>query len=90
MQQQHQPQQQQTNLPPNAFHPQSHASPQNAPFEEYETPPRLRRGMIPYQPGTLQNAGLINAPNIGHRPRYVSNRQILNGRGIIGHGPKPI
>jgi len=85
--------------PPNmaAFHLQQHPSQhQNtpAPFEEYETPPRLRRGMLQqHQSQVGGGAGIMGGSPMSHRSspqRHLNHRQPLNGRGIMGQGPKPI
>lgn len=60
---------------------------QGAPFEEYETPPRLRRsGPIPAGV-TIGMAG-PTAHRIHQRHHFPQHRHILNGRGIMGQGPK--
>lgn len=81
---------QQSNSIPNVFHHQ--ASPQpNVPFEEYETPPRLRRNIISHQQPTGINALNSSAASITHhrQNRHPTHHNVLNGRGIMGQGPKP-
>lgn len=69
--------------------PQFHHShpPQNASFEEYETPPRLRRGLL--QQTGVPTANMVGAP-MNHRNlhRHHTPRHVMNGRGIMGQGPK--
>ena len=83
-------QQQQSNSIPNVFHPQAHPQP-NVPFEEYETPPRLRRNMLPHQQPAGINVLNASAAGITHhrQNRHPSHHNVLNGRGIMGQGPKP-
>lgn len=72
------------------FHHSPHIQQQTtASFEEYETPPRLRRsGPIPSGGGGIP----MGAPAATHRPNqrhhFHPHRQMLNGRGIMGQGPK--
>lgn len=60
---------------------------QGVPFEEYETPPRLRRSGP--SGGAVPMGGPMNNHRVNSRPHFVQQRQILNGRGIMGQGPKP-
>ena len=88
--------------PPNmaAYHlqqPQHPSQHQNspAPFEEYETPPRLRRGMLHQHQSQVggAGAGIMGGSPMSHRnspQRHLNHRQLLNGRGIMGQGPKTI
>lgn len=83
-------QQQQSNSIPNVFHPQAHPQP-NVPFEEYETPPRLRRNMLPHQQPAGINVLNASASGITHhrQNRHPSHHNVLSGRGIMGQGPRP-
>ena len=94
LQQHQQPQQTATNLTGFQHHHQHQPHHPRPNLSDYETPPRHRRGLIPPHSGSLphHNVGLINSP-LNHRSnnqRHISQRHNLNGRGIMGQGPKPM